>query len=282
MSSASRALCWPRRAALSRSGGSTSSSSSSSLCSRCCSSSASSRRSRSNSASTFCRWLSTIFCRGRLEGSGPVLPLPHAPPHPQQGFPAGCGTLIPLREQHEAQDHCVPPQRLRGQPLPTRDLRHWATCLPQGTGLLSLGLEQQCVLHLLPQVLQGLLQLPLRDSETRVTSGPYSSQRSTVAEPRSAGRNHSPGHDMQTTSKEPARVTAQNPRPLACISSPNLPRIPAPILLQDCPGLSGGSWPAQLHLDFQLDPGLRGGAFRSQHPRACRMPGTALGRGRGR
>lgn len=48
-------------------------------------------------------------------------------------------------------------------PSPThQDPGHPATCLPQGAGLLGLGLEQQRVLHLLPQMLQGLLQLALQ------------------------------------------------------------------------------------------------------------------------
>lgn len=65
MRAASCVLCWPSLAAPSRSRGSTSSSSSSSFCSSCCSSSANRRRSLSNSPSTFCRWLSTIFCRAQ-------------------------------------------------------------------------------------------------------------------------------------------------------------------------------------------------------------------------
>lgn len=40
-----------------------------------------------------------------------------------------------------------------------------ATCLPQGTGLLSLGLEQQSILHLLAKMLQGLLQFHLQGGE---------------------------------------------------------------------------------------------------------------------
>lgn len=65
MRAASCVLCWPSLAAPSRRRGRTSSSSSSSFCSSCCSSSANRRRSLSNSPSTFCLWLSTIFCRAQ-------------------------------------------------------------------------------------------------------------------------------------------------------------------------------------------------------------------------